>query len=420
MSFYRTLLWWLVLAALGALAWELLSQDLGNVVIRWHGQTITTTVAFALVAWAFLSLLFWALWSLARLPFVAWRRHAKRQARQRLINGLIALHEGRHARAESLLAKAAAEDDARLLARIGAREAALRRGDLVAAATLQAALTESDPLAAALHAADSLLAQQRAQDVLELLQPFVEQRSLPPRGVLQRGEALCLLGRADEALSLIESLRAEQSLSIDNLLLLERRWRATMLRQSPDANELHRRWMALPALARDEHALIVAYAERAGALGLEAQAADALADALDQRWDETLVRTFGLLPPAREDRRLARAERWLAQHPADAALSLALGRICLRQQQWSRAEDMLNRAIVQGAGSEAWEELGHLHTAGNDSARAQLSYANALRAQRGEATLNPGGRTLREQIAAEAVLEQRNEHGLPLLPREPL
>lgn len=420
MSFYRTLLWWLVLAALGALAWELLSQDLGNVVIRWHGKTITTTVAFALVAWAFLSLLFWALWSLVRLPFVAWRRHAKRQARQRLISGLVALHEGRHARAESLLAKAANDDDARLLARIGAREAALRRGDLVAAATLQAALTENDPIAAALHAADSLLAQQRPQDVLELLQPFVEQRNLPPRGLMQRSEALCQLGRADEALASIEALRAEHVLSIDNLLLLERRWRATMLRQAADANELHRRWMTLPALARDEHALIAAYAERAGALGLESQAADALADAIDQRWDESLVRAYGLLPPAREDRRAARAERWLAQHPADAGLSLALGRIYLRQQSWSKAEDMLSRAIAQGAGSEAWEELGHLHTAGNDSVRAQLSYANALRAQRGEITLNPSGRSLRDQIAAEAVLEQRNEHGLPLLPREPL
>lgn len=420
MSFYRTLLWWLVLAALGALAWELLSQDMGNVVIRWHGTTVTTTVAFALAAWALLSFALWALWSLARLPFVAWRRHAKRQARQRLINGLVALHEGRHARAESLLAKAATDDDARLLARLGAREAALRRGDLVAAATIQAALTENDPIAAALHAADSLLAQQRPQDVLELLQPFVDKRTLPPRGLLQRGEALCLLGRADEALPLVESLRAEHSLSVDNLVLLERRWRATMLRQSPDANELHRRWTALPAAARDEHALIAAYAERAGGLGLEQQAADTLADALDQRWDNELVKAFGLLPPAREDSRSVRAERWLVAHPADAALSMALGRIYLRQQSWSKAEDMLNRAIAQGAGSEAWEELGHLHTAGNDSMRAQLSYANALRAQRGETTLNLGGRSLRDQIAAEAVLEQRNEHGLPLLPREPM
>ena len=52
MSAFRTLLWWLLLAALGALAYELLARDLGEVVLRWHGFTLTTTVAFALLAWA--------------------------------------------------------------------------------------------------------------------------------------------------------------------------------------------------------------------------------------------------------------------------------------------------------------------------------------------------------------------------------
>ncbi|MEO8160307.1 MAG: hypothetical protein ABI588_02730 [Arenimonas sp.] len=52
MSAFRTLLWWLLLAALGALAFELLARDPGELVMRWFGFTTTTTVAFALVAWA--------------------------------------------------------------------------------------------------------------------------------------------------------------------------------------------------------------------------------------------------------------------------------------------------------------------------------------------------------------------------------
>ena len=42
MSSFRTLLWWLLLAAFGALAFELLAPDLGEVLIRWHGLTMTT------------------------------------------------------------------------------------------------------------------------------------------------------------------------------------------------------------------------------------------------------------------------------------------------------------------------------------------------------------------------------------------
>ncbi len=90
MSAFRTLLWWLLLAALGALAYELLARDLGEVVVRWHGLTATTTVAFALVAWGLLWFLGWLLWTVLRLPFTAWQRLAQAQARKRLINGLVA------------------------------------------------------------------------------------------------------------------------------------------------------------------------------------------------------------------------------------------------------------------------------------------------------------------------------------------
>ena len=145
MSSFRTLLWCLLLAAGGALAWGLLSLDVGEVLIRWHGQTITTTVAFLLVAWGLLWFGLWLLWTLLSLPFTAWQRLAQAQARNRLANGLIALHEGRHARAERLLEKAAEDDSMAAVARLAAREAALRRGDLLAAAAQQAALANDDP-----------------------------------------------------------------------------------------------------------------------------------------------------------------------------------------------------------------------------------------------------------------------------------
>ena len=415
MNLFRTLLWWLLLAAFGALAWELLSPDLGEVLIRWHGTTITTTVAFFLVSWGLLWFGLWLLWTLLSLPFTAWQRLAQTQARNRLINGLIALHEGRHARAESLLDKAAEERDAASVARLAAREAALRRGDLVAAASQQAALAKDDPLAAALNAADALLAQDKPQLVLEVLQSWFDKKLLPPRGMRMRGNALVGVGRASEAIALLGALSDEQNISAEQLTALERNWHAAALRQAAHANELHQRWNQLPARLREYEDVLLAYAARAGELGLEAEAANALADAIDRQWSEALVRQFARLPPAREDLRLPRAERWLADHPASPALALCLGRLCLRAQLLGNAEELLHRAIAQGAGAEAWEELGHAFTAKNDAARAQACYANALRSLRGEPARTLAGRSLREQIADEAVAEQRNEHGLPHL-----
>jgi uncharacterized protein HemY len=62
-SLYRSFLWWLLLAASGALAWELLQPDFGEVVIRWHGTTLSTSVAFFLLACILLLFTLWLLWA---------------------------------------------------------------------------------------------------------------------------------------------------------------------------------------------------------------------------------------------------------------------------------------------------------------------------------------------------------------------
>jgi len=138
-----------------------------------------------------------------------------------------------------------------------------------------------------------------------------------------------------------------------------------------------------------------------------------LATALERQWEPELVRVFGELPLAVDGRR-ERAEAWLAAHPDDPQLLLALGRLSARERLWARADEQLHRALAHGGGAEAWEALGRVHSAQGDAANAELAYANALRAARGETTLAPN-RSLREQIASEAVAELRNEHGLPLL-----
>ena len=104
MNLYRSLLLWLALAVLGALGWHWFSQDLGDVVVRYRGLTYTTTLAYFVLAWGLLWFALWALWWLLRLPFKAWRRHAHALARNRLVSGLEALHQGRWQRAEQLLA----------------------------------------------------------------------------------------------------------------------------------------------------------------------------------------------------------------------------------------------------------------------------------------------------------------------------
>lgn len=415
MNLYRTLLLWLALAVSGALAWHWFSQDMGDVVVRFRGLTYTTTLAYFLLAWGLLWFLLWALWWLLRLPLRAWQRHARRQARNRLVIGLQALHQGRWARAESLLAKAAEDDDLRTAALLAAHRAAVTRGDVEAAARHQVALLAHDPQAAALEQAARLADGGRHDETLAALAGVGA--ALPPRALLLQARALAGVGRASDAQAPLNALRREQALPADALAQLELELTAAGLAQTPQADGLMQRWQALPQRLQLSAPVAAAFAQRATQLNLDDYGLQAVADALDAGWDEGLARLYGQLPGGRDgDSRLGRAEAWLSAHASSPGLLITLGQLCREQKLWGKAEDYLHRALAQGAGAEAWERLGHVWTAQEDPARAQIAYANALRVSRGEAPLALGGRSLRDQIADQAVAEHRNEHGIPLLP----
>lgn len=412
MNLYRSLLWWLALAALGALGWSWFAQDMGDVVVRFRGLTYTTTLAYFVIAWGLLWFALWGLWWLLKLPIQAWRRHARQQSRNRLVSGLEALHQGRWQRAESLLAKAAEEDSVRTPALLGARRAAMAAGNVEAAALHQAALLAHDAPSAALEQATQLAEQGRHDDVLAALATLAA--PLPPRALVLQARALVAAGRAQDATANLNALRRDQGLPPEQIASLELELIAAALEQA-QADTLLQRWNAHPLRLQQAPPVVAAFARRATRLGFEKPGAEALADAIDALWDEGLVALYGQLPAGRDTPRLARAEAWLPAHGSSPALLVTLGRLYFEQQQWAKAENYLHRALAQGAGPEAWEVLGDTLVAQNDGARAPLAYANALRVARGEAPLNLDGRTLREQIADQAVAERRNEHGIPQL-----
>ena len=101
--------------------------------------------------------------------------------------------------------------------------------------------------------------------------------------------------------------------------------------------------------------------------------------------------------------------------PAAAALLVALARLARRQGQGLQAQEFLHRAIAQGGGAEAWEEMGAGFTAAGEESLARRAYANALRTARGEPAEELPGRDLRAKINDLAVGEERDEHGIPRL-----
>ena len=414
MNLFRNLLFWLLLAVAGALVAQLLIQDPGRVLVSFRGTDYAFTVVSGLLMLGAALLVAWLLWTIVMLPFRGWRGFRTRQERARLTDGLTALQQGHWSRAEKLLVQAADRGDAEALARVAAAQAADARGDAAAAQRQLEALGDRHPGARAIAGAERALADDRPTDALVALDTPGAQ-PLPPRGLLLRAQALAALGRAQDAYGLLGALRQQQALPAAQLDELQARWSEAGLREAADANVLAERWDTLPKPLRSDPAVVAAYAERAAALRWDEAAAKRLEQALDTRWDEPLADLYGRLPIGRLDARRGNLERWLQAHPASPALLLALARLAREQGQWPQAEAYLHRALAQGAGSNAWEELGHGFSDAGDETRARLSYANALRASRDEAPVELPGRDLRQKIFDQAVVEERDAHGMPRL-----
>ena len=139
---------------------------------------------------------------------------------------------------------------------------------------------------------------------------------------------------------------------------------ANIARRADDPQQLHAYWRALPDEERAERVVLAAVqALTAQGASTEAQKLieSALNAELDGVWHPELVAIYGRLVGGEQIARIARAEAWLRQHPNDAPLLIALGRMCFRQRLWGKAQSYLEASLAVAASQEAHLELARLH-----------------------------------------------------------
>lgn len=172
-------------------------------------------------------------------------------------------------------------------------------------------------------------------------------------------------GNWDEVLNVLDQL--EKRTAIDVTLAAQLRQQAWLekIRQQEDIAGLTDCLKHLPSELKRRSKVAAAAARALIAHGGCPLAQQLLTDSLNAQWDSELVTLYGDChsedrPPSDAIAQIEQAEKWLNQHKDDAGLLLALGKLCLHQGLWGKAQSYLDASISVAPSSAAYTALARL------------------------------------------------------------
>jgi HemY protein len=279
-------------------------------------------------------------------------REERSQTRLRgaLNDALLAFFQGRYASAEKSAAAAMSGEEtkgvaaiiaarsAHELGRFSEREQFLDQAKGAAPAVDQARLTTL---------ADLLVSQGRHEEALAVLKDLsardsrnlrllrlklqAEQATRDWDEVLQTLAALAKLGGIGPA----EASATRRAAHLGNLN-----------RKAQDAQALAAYWKQLPQEMRLDPAVAATAARYHLALGAAGEAQAVIEAALEKEWNASLVALYGEAAGENALPQIERAEKWLRAHARDPALLLALGKLCMRQELWGKAQSYIEASLA--------------------------------------------------------------------------
>lgn len=167
-------------------------------------------------------------------------------------------------------------------------------------------------------------------------------------------------GHWDDVLNLIYQL--EKRDGIDETMASQLRQQAWQgkIRQQKDLNGLTLCLKNMPAEFK-RRGRVVAVAARAlnqhdgGSL-----AQQLLTGSLNSQWDSELVALYGDCVSGDALGQIEQAEKWLSLHKQDVGLLLALGKLCLQQKLWGKAQSYLDASNSVAPSHACYTALGQL------------------------------------------------------------
>ena len=195
--------------------------------------------------------------------------------------------------------------------------------------------------------ADLLVSQGRHEEALAVLKDLSARDSRNLRLLRLQLEAEQALRNWDEVLTTVASLLKLGGIGPAEAVAVRRAAHLGNLnRKAQDATALATYWKQLPAEMRVEPAVAATAARYHLALSGNAEAQAIIEQALEREWNPSLVALYGESAGGDALPQIERAEKWLRQNARDPALLLALGKLCMRQSLWGKAQSYIEASLA--------------------------------------------------------------------------
>ncbi len=270
--------------------------------------------------------------------------------RQALNDALLAFFQGRYASAEKSAAAALTGDETKGVAAIIAARSAHELGRFSEREQFLDHAKGSAPdvdQARLTTLADLLVSQQRYGEALAVLNDLSARDARNLRLLRLKLQAEQAMRNWDEVLATVASLAKLGGLGPAEAASARRAAHLGNLnRKAQDAGALAAYWKQLPSDMRIDSAVAATAARYHLALGGNAEAQAILEQALEREWSASLIALYGEAAGADALPQIERAEKWLREHARDPALLLALGKLCMHQGLWGKAQSYLEASLA--------------------------------------------------------------------------
>ncbi len=367
----KFLSWLLGLFAL-AVALTLAAHNPGYVVVYYPPykipMSLTLFVLAVLTGFVFAYFALRLLLAVLRLPaYVRAFRVERAQAKGRaaMMEALGAFFEGRYLAAEKSAAQAMElGEDSGIIPIIAARAAhelrEFEKRDAYLAAAEGKTVGESTMRLVA--ATKFNLDQRQPQAALNSL------KELRETGVRGHIGALHLELRAqqqarnwDAVLDVVNQLEKRNALDAASAVQVRQQaWLEKLREHVQDAESLRALWQSVPTEFKRRGKIVAMAARALMRMGDGKFAQQILSDSLNTQWEGELVTLYGDCVTGDVVAQIEQAEKWLRQHTQDAGLLLALGKLCLHQGLWGKAQSYLEASVSVAPSRAAYTALGKL------------------------------------------------------------